>query len=164
MEHQEKDGDENSAKSKTSLKPLARISGDGSSGSEILTKRKRNSLQGDLFNPIKKLVKLEAELQDGYKLQIEISIVKDENPNANAALVKQEEANINENPKILDRFSQIASKEHSLRIESNQICSQKQAARTEDSGSSSLNKDRCASLGETIILTKKQKFATQMQK
>jgi hypothetical protein len=123
MEHQEKDVDDNSAKFKTSLKHLAQIFCDCSSGSQILKKRKKISLQGDSLNPIKKMIKLEAELQDGYKLQIEVSVVKDEN--ANTALVKKEEASISENIKIEDPDSQNGGREDSQKPESDQIRTQK---------------------------------------
>lgn len=119
MEHQEKDVDDYIAKSKTSLQHLAQIFCDCNSGSQILTKRKKNSLQGDLLNPIKKMIKLEAELQDGYKLQIEVSVVKDEN--ANTALVKKEESSISENMMIADPDSQNGGREDSQKPGSDQI-------------------------------------------
>ena len=78
------------------------------SDDEILTKREEASvslrnLQGDLLNPIKKKLKLEGGLQEGYEHKIKIFLAGDENNNVTQ--VKQEQAGPNVNVKLKDSHS-----------------------------------------------------------
>jgi hypothetical protein len=74
------------------------------------------SLQGTFLNPIKKKLKLEAELQDGYELENSLG----KSQSSNATLVKQEEADPDPNYKLEGSQSHTSNQEHSEKPSSNQ--------------------------------------------
>jgi hypothetical protein len=98
---QDKHGKQHYTKNVASLNSLVQLLRGCSPDDHILTKRQESSLtsgspQPNYLNPIKKKLKLEAGLQEGYEL--EISLGKAQTPNA--TLVKQEEAGPNPNCKL----------------------------------------------------------------
>jgi hypothetical protein len=112
---QDKHGEQYTSRNEISLKSLAQIPGPCRSYNGILRKRKHTSvslrsLQADLRNPIKKKLKLEGELQEGYELKIKTFAVRDEN--GKVTIVKKEEDGPNFNVKLEDSHSQTADQEN----------------------------------------------------
>jgi hypothetical protein len=112
---QDKHGEQCSARNEISLKSLAQIPGPYRSYNGVLRKREHTSvslrsLQADLRNPIKKKLKLEGELQEGYELKIKTLAVRDDN--GNVTIFKKEEACPNFNVKLEDSHSQTADQEN----------------------------------------------------
>jgi hypothetical protein len=92
-----------------------------------------------LLNPIKKKLKVEGGLQEGYEPKTKISVARVEN--VNVPPVKQEEAGHNVNVKLEDSHSQIADQENSEKPEFDQSHSQEDTYQTKESTSGKSKRD-----------------------
>ena len=124
---QDKHGKQHSTENGTSLKGLAQMLRGCSPDNNVLTKRQESNLtlgnlQEKSLNPIKKKLKVEAGLQEGY--EVGISVAEAQAPNA--TLAKQEESGPSPNCKLEGSQSQFSDKEHCMKPESNQSHSKKE--------------------------------------
>lgn len=118
---QDKDDLNYSTKNGTSLESLAQMLSGCSADDHTLAKRQQSSLtfgslQGTFLNPIKKKLKLEAGLQDGYELETSLG----NSQSSNATLVKQEEADPEPNCMLEGQQTRSSEQEHSEKPSSKQ--------------------------------------------
>jgi hypothetical protein len=117
----------------TSLEGLAQMLRGCSPDDQTLAKRQASSLtlgslQGTFLNPIKKKLKLEAGLQDGYELENSLG----KSQSSNASLVKQEEPGPYPNCEFEGSHNNTSNQEISEKRSSGQSHSKNDSSQTED--------------------------------